>query len=127
MAIRVGKLVAGKFALDPADVRSIRWTELPVTERGIVNLGVLGPRSADSNTVLASVVIQSDVARRLPFRLGFSDRAPVYLNGRLIYVGDATYRSRDPRFLGTVGLFDTSLLDRPIAHQKHVGAARRDQ
>jgi len=102
--------VAGKTTLAPSDTRDTRWTELAATERGIVNLGVAGPRSGDTNTVLASVAIRSDAARRLPFRLGFSDRARVYLNGQLIFVGDDAYRSRDPRFLGTVGLYDTVVL-----------------
>jgi len=102
--------IAAKTTLAPDDLRAIRWTELPATERGIVNLGVAGPRSADTNTVLAALTIQADAPRRLPFRFGFSDRARVYLNGRLIFVGDDTYRSRDPRFLGTVGLYDTLVL-----------------
>jgi hypothetical protein len=104
------KRIAGKATLALYDFRAIRWTELPATERGIVNLGVAGTRSADTNTVLAAVTIQSDARRRLPFRFGFSDRARVYLNGQLIFVGDDTYRSRDPRFLGTVGLYDTIVL-----------------
>ena len=40
-------------------------------------------------------------------RFGFSDRVRVYLNGALLYAGDDTQNSRDYRFLGTVGLYDT--------------------
>jgi hypothetical protein len=43
-------------------------------------------------------------------RFGFSDRVLVYLNGRPVYKGRAEWRSRDPRFLGTVGLFDELIL-----------------
>jgi hypothetical protein len=103
-------VVANKLALGVADLRPIRWIDLSASERGIVNLGVAGPRSRDTNTVLASVVIRSDAATQLPFRLGFSDRARVYLNGQLIYLGDDTFQSRDQRFLGTVGLHDTIVL-----------------
>ena len=42
--------------------------------------------------------------------LGFSDRAVVYLNGRALYRGDDTYRSRDYRFLGSIGWYDTVYL-----------------
>ena len=104
------KRVAGKATLASDDLRAVHWTELSATERGIVNLGVVGTRSADTNTVLAGITIQADGQRRLPFRFGFSDRARVYLNGRLVFVGDDAYRSRDPRFLGTVGLYDTLVL-----------------
>jgi hypothetical protein len=43
--------------------------------------------------------------------LGFSDRAVVYLNGRALFRGSDTYRSRDYRFLGSIGWFDTVFLD----------------
>ena len=43
-------------------------------------------------------------------QLGFSDRAHVYLNGAALYGGDATYRSRDYRFLGSIGWHDTVYL-----------------
>ena len=45
-----------------------------------------------------------------PRDLGFSDRAVVYLNGRALYRGDDTYRSRDYRFLGSIGWYDTVYL-----------------
>jgi hypothetical protein len=38
--------------------------------------------------------------------LGFSDRAVVYLNGPRS-AGDDSYRSRDYRFLGSIGWYDT--------------------
>ena len=49
-------------------------------------------------------------ARRQPLELGYSDRAIVYLNGERLYRGNATYRSRDYRFLGSIGLWDTIYL-----------------
>ena len=36
-------------------------------------------------------------------QLGFSDRVRVYLNGELQYAGGNEYRSRDYRYLGTIG------------------------
>ena len=39
-------------------------------------------------------------------RFGYSDRVRVYLGGRLIYAGNNDYRSRDFRYLGTIGWFD---------------------
>ena len=40
-------------------------------------------------------------------RFGYSDRVRDFLNGRLLYSGDNGYRSRDFRYLGTIGLFDS--------------------
>ena len=56
--------------------------------------------------VLGDQPLRSDKPRSVPLRLGYSDRARVYLDGRLLYVGDNSYRSRDYRYLGTIGLFD---------------------
>jgi hypothetical protein len=38
-------------------------------------------------------------------RFGYSDRVRVFLNGRLVYAGNDSFATRDPNFLGTVGLF----------------------
>ena len=45
-----------------------------------------------------------------PLEIGFSDRATLFLNGRALFRGDETYRSRDYRFLGSVGWWDTVYL-----------------
>jgi hypothetical protein len=42
--------------------------------------------------------------------LGFSDRAVVYLNGQPLYAGRDDYRTRDYRFLGSIGWWDTIYL-----------------
>ena len=42
-----------------------------------------------------------------------SDRVRVYLNGRLLFRGDDNYQSRDYRFLGSIGYFDSLYL--PLA------------
>ena len=34
----------------------------------------------------------------------------VFVNGRRVYSGDNTYMSRDYRYLGTIGLFDSVVL-----------------
>lgn len=43
-------------------------------------------------------------------KIGFSDRIKVFLNNRLIYGGTNNYRSRDYRYLGTIGYFDELFL-----------------
>ena len=60
--------------------------------------------------MLARVVVHADRARHVPLELGFSDRAVVHLNGMPLYRGDDSYRSRDYRFLGSIGWFDTVYL-----------------
>ena len=61
----------------------------------------------DADTVLVRATIRASHAHTTRLELGFSDRVRVYLNGRALYAGDDGYRSRDYRFLGSIGWFDT--------------------
>lgn len=86
---------------------SINWTALPVETNGIANLARVAVRSDETPTVLTRVTVRADRARSVPMRFGFSDRVSVYLNGALLHSGDDTQNSRDYRFLGTIGWYDT--------------------
>ena len=37
--------------------------------------------------------------------------ARVYVNGKIVYAGQRVFRSRDYRYLGTIGYFDAVYLD----------------
>jgi hypothetical protein len=86
------------------------WTRLDAGPNGLADLSRVNPVRDDRNTVLARATIRSDRARTVRVDLGFSDRAVVYLNGRPLYRGDDTYRSRDYRFLGSIGWWDSVYL-----------------
>lgn len=58
------------------------------------------------NTVLAKITITSDSDQTKLFEFGYSDRVVAILNGEPIYWGNNKWRSRDYRYLGTIGLFD---------------------
>lgn len=62
------------------------------------------------NTVLVRATVHSAGDLVAPLRIGFSDRAAVFLNGQALFRGDDTYRSRDYRFLGSIGYWDTVYL-----------------
>lgn len=96
--------------LPDAIVDALEWTRVGTDVRGIVNLARTAARSAEANTVLAGVTLRSDAERLLRLRFGFSDRVTVYLDGRPLYRGADGWRSRDYRFLGTVGLHDELVL-----------------
>ena len=63
------------------------------------------------NTVFAKIEIMSDKNQLKLFEFGYSDRVVAILNGNPIYKGTNKWRSRDYRYLGTVGLFDAIYLD----------------
>ena len=82
------------------------WTPLACESRGLANLSRLNPVTPKANTVFARITLVSDRERVVRFQFGYSDRVKAFLNDRLIYGGDNGYRSRDYRYLGTIGFFD---------------------
>lgn len=63
------------------------------------------------NTVFAKIVIESKKDQIKLFEFGYSDRVVAILNGKPIYRGNNKWRSRDYRYLGTIGLFDSIYLN----------------
>ncbi|MCZ7536113.1 MAG: hypothetical protein M5T61_09425 [Acidimicrobiia bacterium] len=61
-------------------------------------------RGRPRHGIRSRIALAPEAGTRL-LELGFSDRAVVYLNGRQLFRGDETYRSRDYRFLGSIGYF----------------------
>ena len=90
----------------------LQWDDLGVGDNGIANLAMLRRRENTNNTVFASTTLHADKSGTLRVRFGYSDRVVAFLNGRPIYRGIAQFGSRDPRFLGSIGLFDE--LDLPL-------------
>jgi hypothetical protein len=97
-----------ELASPPLEGRT--WTRMTSEPSGLVDLSRVNAVRDGNDTVLARTVIRSDRAQTKRLDFGFSDRAVVYLNGQPLYRGDDTYRSRDYRFLGSIGYFDALYL-----------------
>ncbi|MFK5968929.1 MAG: hypothetical protein QM487_02255 [Candidatus Marithrix sp.] len=95
-----------KNYLTNVDKQNLTWNPLVADYSGIINLAKVQTHEKVKNSAFAKVTIVSEFEQVKPLKFGFSDRAKVYLNDQLIYSGDNTYRSRDYRFLGTIGYFD---------------------
>lgn len=93
---------------------------------GLANLARLGGIRDGRNTVLARARIRSSDVHKRELELGFSDRAVVFLNGQALYRGDDTYRSRDYRFLGSIGYYDTLYLPLEAGENELVVAVSED-
>jgi hypothetical protein len=102
------------------------WSTVEAEPGGLVNLSRVYPIVGDLDTVYVRTSLAADEARRRPLELGFSDRAVVFLNGERIYRGDAADRSRDYRFLGSIGWFDTLYLPLPAGANELVVAVSED-
>lgn len=92
-----GRIWQGKLGLEIGKAANISRIQK-------LNDGKLG------NTVFARVEITSAENKIVPFEFGYSDRALVILNDIPLYKGDNSFRSRDYRYLGTIGFFDEVFL-----------------
>lgn len=86
------------------------WTALTVEDDGVANLARVAPIQDGNNTVLVRMSFDSDTADTRTLNFGYSDRVRLYVNGKLVYAGNAQWRARDHRFLGTVALVDSIAL-----------------
>jgi len=105
--------VAGRTSLDAAAYAGLEWTRLEGESTGLANLARLSGIGPGRDTVFARVTVRAPESTTRLLRFGYSDRVRVFLNRRLLYAGDNGYRSRDYRYLGTIGLFDAVAL--PLA------------
>lgn len=92
------------------DWSGLEWKTIPVEFNGIDNLSRAGADGEDRHSYIARFTARSPTAQSLPMHFGFSDQVQVFLNRRLLYAGDDRQASRDYRFLGIVGFWDTLYL-----------------
>ncbi len=85
---------------------SLEWQQLQVEPEGFVNLAVAKGVDAENRSVFAQFDLQSEAPSTRLMQFGYSDLVRVFLNGTEVYRGSNGYRSRDFRYLGTIGLFD---------------------
>ena len=104
-----GDTLAGTVELPAGAAEQRSWTDVSAEPTGITNLAQAAV-IADGNTVFARTFITADAPQTRRLDLGYSDKAIVYVNGKRIYNGDNTYMSRDYRYLGTIGYFDSVVL-----------------
>lgn len=95
-------------------IKSRKWIgEIEVDEGIAANIARKTIRydGTQNNTVFVKIEINSDEDQTKLFEFGYSDRVVAILNGNPIYKGTNRWRTRDYRYLGTVGLFDAVYLN----------------
>lgn len=96
--------------LDQQMLAKMDWQHLSADSYGILNLARAQGINKANNTAFAKFTIDSNKVQTKALHFGYSDKVRVYVNNTLVYAGNNSFRSRDYRYLGTVGLFDTIYL-----------------
>jgi hypothetical protein len=98
--------LAEKAQFPTALVEGRKWRPIAAEPEGLFNLARLFPTNEGADTVLLRRRIDRDSSSEELLTFGYSDRVRIFLNGGLLFDGDAGWRSRDPKFLGTIALKD---------------------
>jgi hypothetical protein len=91
-------------------LKTLEWTKLATEPTGLANLARVQGVARGANTVFARVTLISDSDQIKKLSFGFSDAVKVYFDGRAVFSGVDLYRSRDYRYLGTIGYHDAVYL-----------------
>ena len=100
----------GKMTLESSDTKDIKWEQHPVQSSGVLNIAQYLQFEENQTTAIARLDIQSDSKQIKRIDIGYSDFVTVYVNGQAMYSGATNFRSRDYRYLGTIGFFDSVYL-----------------
>jgi hypothetical protein len=103
-------LVGTMNELDAKWLGQLKWKTLGIEATGLANLSRLSPIIDSANTVIAKFTVVSDKDQVKKLDIGYSDRVKVYWNGTALYSGNASFRTRDFRYLGTFGYYDAVYL-----------------
>ncbi len=98
--------ISDAYALPSLDVMTEPWTDLSVENDGVANIGRTTALKDGKNTALVRFKVDAETASTRMLQFGYSDRVRLYVGGKLVYAGNARWRARDHRFLGTVALVD---------------------
>ena len=103
--------ILGKTWLKVDGIPDVKWTEINSEYTGAINIARVAQRAENKNTALVKFAISSDADQMKRLDFGFSDKVQIYVNGKLTYGGNNVFRTRDYRYLGTIGYFDSIYLD----------------
>lgn len=93
------------------DLANLTWQKVNIEPSGLVNVARFAKFSlTEPECVLAKTTLFSAKDEVKKFLFGYSDEISIFLNGNILFTGNSAYRSRDPSFLGIVGLYDAVYL-----------------
>jgi hypothetical protein len=97
--------VVDPLAMPAGGAAAATWEQVATEPSGVVNIARYRRKvTAGRDVVFAKTTVRSARAQRVRLTFGYSDEASIFLNGRLLFNGDAGYLTRDAVYLGTLTL-----------------------
>lgn len=91
--------------------KQLQFKEWDTEADGLLNISKTTALGEKKNAVILRITIESETDLVKMMNFGFSDVAKIFVNGKAVWLGNDVYRTRDYRFLGTIGYFDSLYLD----------------
>jgi sugar lactone lactonase YvrE len=96
---------------DERVLQKIAWKKVGPEPSGLVDVCRFAQRTPGGpDVVFARTSISAKKEEIKKYLFGYSDEVSIFLNGDILFTGNSSYQSRDPSFLGAVGLFDAVFL-----------------
>jgi hypothetical protein len=96
--------------LDKGFINKAQWQKAVAANDGLVNIAKYAVIGKENDTVFLKYVLNSKSAQNQSMTFGYSDEVIIYHNSKPLYQGHNRFLSRDYRYLGTIGYFDTVIL-----------------
>jgi sugar lactone lactonase YvrE len=88
-------------------ITNILWQNVKSLPSGLVDVSRYFGREGQSPDVIwAKTEILSDREQTKQYAFGYSDAISIFLNGKLLFMGNSSYTSRDANFQGIIGFND---------------------
>lgn len=92
---------------DAEELKNIKWQKVQSLPSGLVDISRNYGRSGQTPDIIwARTELISEKEQTKQFAFGYSDFISLFLNGKLLFMGNSQYTSRDGNFQGIVGLND---------------------
>ena len=93
------------------NLQNLEWQKATSEPSGLLDISRYARRTPGGpDVVFVKATVYSEKEETKKFLFGYSDAVSVFLNGDILFAGDSAYQSRDPSFLGAIGLFDALYL-----------------
>ncbi len=90
---------------------NLTWKNCVADKNGYIDLAKFITPKQRPYVTIAKTQIESTTGGVQKLNFGYSDIIYVFVNGKIVFCGDNSYRSRDSGFLGAVGLHDAVFVD----------------
>jgi sugar lactone lactonase YvrE len=95
----------------PEVMKNFNWQKVKSLPSGLVDISrYYGRLGQTPDLIWAKTELNTDKEKTMQLAFGYSDYISIFLNGKLLFIGNSSYMSRDGNFQGIIGYNDYIIL-----------------